>query len=103
MSVKIRRYRKGGWDVDIHVVTPDGRSLRERRRAKMSSKSAAKRWAEGRERVFAQLPLHEIDVAPFEPDDLLVRPSSALELSARRWPISLRSLSRVHVSVDSCR
>jgi integrase len=57
MSVKIRPYRKGGWEVDIHVVTPDGRhSLPERRRAKMSSRSAAKRWAEGRERVlFARL------------------------------------------------
>jgi integrase len=52
MSVKIRRYRRGGWEVDIHVVTPDGkRSLRERRRAKMSARSAAMRWAEGRERV----------------------------------------------------
>ena len=30
MSVKIRPYRSGGWEVDIHVVTPDGkRSLRE--------------------------------------------------------------------------
>ena len=52
MSVKIRRYRRGGWEVDIHVVTPDGkRSLRERRRAKVSARSAAMRWAEGRERV----------------------------------------------------
>ena len=52
MSVKIRPYRKGGWEIDIHVVTPDGkRSLRERRRAKMSARSAAMRWAEGRERV----------------------------------------------------
>jgi integrase len=52
MSVKIRRYRRGGWEVDIHVVTPDGKhSLRERRRAKMSARSAVVRWAEGRERV----------------------------------------------------
>ena len=52
MSVKIRPYRKGGWEVDIHVVTPDGkRCLRERRRAKMSARSVAMRWAEGRERV----------------------------------------------------
>jgi integrase len=56
MSVKIRPYRRGGWEVDIHVVAPDGRSLRERRRAKVSARSAAKRWAEGRERVlFARL------------------------------------------------
>ena len=52
MSVKIRRYRKGGWEVDIHVVTPDGeRGLRERRRATLSSRSTVMRWAEGRERV----------------------------------------------------
>ena len=52
MSVKIRPYRKGGWEVDIHVVTPDGkRSLRERRRAPLSARSVAMRWAEGRERV----------------------------------------------------
>jgi integrase len=52
MSVTIRPYRRGGWEVDIRVVTPDGkRTLRERRRAKMSARSAAMRWAEGRERV----------------------------------------------------
>ena len=32
MSVTIRPYRRGGWEVDIQVVTPDGkRSLRERK------------------------------------------------------------------------
>ena len=52
MSVTIRPYRRGGWEIDIRVVTPDGaRHLRERRRAPMSSRSAAVRWAEGRERV----------------------------------------------------
>ena len=52
MSVTIRPYRSGGWEIDIRVVTPDGaRDLRERRRAQMSSRSAAVRWAEGRERV----------------------------------------------------
>jgi hypothetical protein len=52
MSVTIRPYRKGGWEVDIRVVTPDGlRKARERRRASVSSRSAAQRWAEGRERV----------------------------------------------------
>ncbi len=52
MSVTIRPYRRGGWEVDIRVVTPDGaRDLRERKRAPMSSRSAAVRWAEGRERV----------------------------------------------------
>jgi integrase len=52
MSVTIRPYRRGGWEVDIRVVAPDGtRELRERRRAPVSSRSAAARWAEGRERV----------------------------------------------------
>jgi integrase len=52
MSVTIRPYRRGGWEVDIRVVTPDGvRQLRERKRAPVSSRSAALRWAEGLERV----------------------------------------------------
>jgi hypothetical protein len=52
MSVTIRPYRRGGWEVDIRVVTPDGtREHRVRKRAPMSARSAAVRWAEGRERV----------------------------------------------------
>src|SRR5687767_15908893 len=55
MSVTIRPYRKGGWEIDIRVVTPDGtRQLRERKRSPLSSRSAAMRWAEGRERVLFQ-------------------------------------------------
>jgi integrase len=55
MSVTIRPYRRGGWEIDIRVVTPDGaRKLRERKRAPMSSRSAAVRWAEGRERTLFQ-------------------------------------------------
>lgn len=52
MSVTIRPYRRGGWEVDIRVVTPDGtRQLRERKRAPVSSRTAAQRWAEGLERL----------------------------------------------------
>jgi hypothetical protein len=52
MSVTIRPYRRGGWEVDIRVVTPDGtREFRVRKRAPVSSRSAAARWAEGRERA----------------------------------------------------
>lgn len=55
MSVTIRPYRRGGWEVDIRVVTPDGaRKARERRRAPLSSRTAALRWAEGRERILFQ-------------------------------------------------
>ena len=55
MSVTIRPYRRGGWEVDIRVITPDGaRQIRERKHAPVSSRTAAERWAEGRERVLFQ-------------------------------------------------
>jgi integrase len=66
MSVTIRPYRKGGWEVDIRVLTPDGaQQFRERKRAPVSSRSAAVRWAEGRERVlFERLMKPPQDNAP---------------------------------------
>ena len=51
MSVTVRPYVDGGWEVDIRVTLPDGSVLRERRKAPTASKSAAQRWAESRERV----------------------------------------------------
>src|SRR3954471_12677022 len=55
MSVTIRPYRKGGWEGDIAVVTPDGaRRGRERKLSPLASKTAALRWAEGRERLLFQ-------------------------------------------------
>src|SRR5512133_661192 len=52
MSITIRPYRRGGWEVDIRVITPDGaRQHRERKRAPVSARTAALRWAEGLERV----------------------------------------------------
>jgi len=50
MSVRIRPYRGGGWEVDIFVRLPDGRRRRERRKAPGGSRSAALRWGEARER-----------------------------------------------------
>jgi len=65
MSVTIRRYGRGGWEVDIRVATPDdAREIRERRRAPVSSRSAATRWAEARERV-----LFERLMAPQQNDE----------------------------------
>jgi len=56
MSVKIRPYINGGWEVDIRVRRPDGTVDRERRKAPISSNtSALRRWAEEREREFAKL------------------------------------------------
>jgi integrase len=50
MSVKVRPYRRGGWEVDVQALLPDGTKIRERRRAPVSSRTAAVRWGEARER-----------------------------------------------------
>ena len=54
MSVTLRPYRRGGWEVDITIRLPDGSQYRERKRASRFSKSAAHRWAEDRERYLLQ-------------------------------------------------
>ena len=54
MSVTLRPYRSGGWEVDITIRLPDGRQYRERKRASRFSKSAAQRWAQDRERYLLQ-------------------------------------------------
>lgn len=54
MSVKVRRSRNGErWEVDIIVRTPDGKRMRERNDAPVSSKTAARRWGENREHQLA--------------------------------------------------
>src|SRR3954467_1119408 len=50
MSVKVRPYRRGGWEVDIQVRLPNGTRRRERRRVSLSSRTGAHRWGEARER-----------------------------------------------------
>src|SRR5262245_27937647 len=52
MSVTIREYQgqKDVWEVDIRVLLPNGEMIRERKKAPVSGKSAAQRWAESRER-----------------------------------------------------
>lgn len=50
MSVKIRSFRNGGWEVDIRGRRPDGTRYRERRKSPVSSKTGSLRWAEERER-----------------------------------------------------
>lgn len=50
MSVTIRPYRKGGWEVDITTRLPDGSRYRERTKAPCTSKTAAQRWGDDRER-----------------------------------------------------
>lgn len=50
MSVTVRHYRRGGWEVDILWRSPEGRRRRERKRVTVASKSAAQRWGDARER-----------------------------------------------------
>jgi hypothetical protein len=53
MTVKVRKWTKGkrmGFEVDIRLTYPDGAPYRQRVRAPVASKSAAKRWGEARER-----------------------------------------------------
>ncbi len=53
MSVKVRKFRRGGWEVDVHVTLPSGQRIRERRKVHVASKSAAKRWGEERQNFLA--------------------------------------------------
>lgn len=68
MSVTIRPYRKGGWEVDLRFRLPYGQRHRERIKAPANSKSAAKRWGEDRERYLIQngLPTKKKEVPTFD-------------------------------------
>lgn len=50
MTVKIRPFRKGGWEIDIMIRLDNGERYRERRKAPVESKSGALRWGQRRER-----------------------------------------------------
>lgn len=54
MSVTVRRYKRGGWEVDIAFRLPNGRRHRERCKSPASSKSGSQRWGEDRERHLLQ-------------------------------------------------
>ena len=54
MSVKVRPYRKGGWEADIVVRLTDGTFYRERRKAPGTSKLDARTWGRERERFLIQ-------------------------------------------------
>jgi integrase len=61
MSVTVRPYRRGsGWEVDLTFRLPNGVRHRERSKAPVSSKSAAQRWGEDREKHLVQHGLPQI-------------------------------------------
>jgi integrase len=50
MSVQVRSKRSGVWTVDVIYRLSNGKRARERRRLRVGSKSAARRWGQDRER-----------------------------------------------------
>ena len=54
MTVTVRPYKRGGWEVDIVLTFPGRPKIRERRKAPVPTKAAAKRWGEDRERQLIQ-------------------------------------------------
>src|SRR5580700_11643936 len=56
MTVRIRAFRSGGFEVDIRFTYPDGTPFRRRIKAPVESKTAARRWGEARERELFALP-----------------------------------------------
>lgn len=48
MTIRVGKYRGGGFEVDIRVRLPDGTRYRERTRSPVTSKSGSMRWAEAR-------------------------------------------------------
>ncbi len=53
MGVTVRQYSRG-WQVDVMTRLPNGSKYRERRRLRITSKSAAMRWGQDRERHLLQ-------------------------------------------------
>jgi integrase len=49
MTVKVRSYKRGGFEVDIRFTWPDGSSYRDRRRSPVTGKVASLRWGQARE------------------------------------------------------
>ena len=49
MTVKLRKYRRGGFEVDIRFTWPDGTPYRQRLRSPVTGKTASQRWGEARE------------------------------------------------------
>ena len=49
MTVTVRNYKRGGFEVDIRFTWSDGSSCRERRRSPVNGKPASMRWGKARE------------------------------------------------------
>jgi len=54
MTVTVRPYKRGGWEVDIVLTFPGRPKVRERKKCPLPTKAAAKLWGEERERQLIQ-------------------------------------------------
>jgi integrase len=54
MTVKVRPYKSGGWEVDIVIQLDSGQTLRKRLKSPVASKSGSLAWGQGRERHLIQ-------------------------------------------------
>jgi integrase len=61
VTVTLRPYRRGGWEVDIRVRLADGRIHRERRKSPVESRTGSRSWGESRER---HILAHGIELVP---------------------------------------
>lgn len=58
MTVTVRPYKRGGWEVDIVLTFPGRPKIRERKKCPLPTKAAAKQWGELRERQLIQHHTH---------------------------------------------
>jgi integrase len=79
MSVKVRPYCEGRWEVDVIVRLAHGARHRERRLVSVSSKLAAHRWGQDRERY---LLMHGPDISK---DEITKKEVPTLEQFASRF------------------
>lgn len=54
MTVTVRPYKRGGWEVDIVLTFPGRPKVRQRKKCPLPTKAAARRWGEDRERQLIQ-------------------------------------------------
>ena len=46
MTVTVRPYKRGGWEVDIVLTFPGRPKIRERKKCPLPTKAAAKQWGD---------------------------------------------------------
>ena len=85
MSVKVRPYRRGGWEVDIRLRLPNGRRYRERSRRAVTSRTAAQ--PDGARAVNGILLLHGRNQERAKEVPTLEEFATRFVDGAREWPI----------------